>query len=57
MHRRLSRLNGEVVHHLDGRRQHARRDNIAHRGARLIGGVKRREERLHALKPVMFFVT
>ena len=35
--RRLGGLDGQIVHHLDGRRNNARGDDAAHRGANCLG--------------------
>src|SRR2546421_537634 len=46
VHRRLGRLDRQVVHHLDRSRQDARGDDPAHRRSGLVGRMERREQRL-----------
>ncbi len=50
MHRSFGRLNRQIIHHLDGCRQHARRNDIAHRRAGFVGSFERRQQRLHAFR-------
>ncbi len=52
VHRRLRRLNRQIVHHLDRRRQHARTNHVAYCRARFIRGRKRGQQRAHAFRPL-----
>ena len=45
-------LDREVVHHFDGRRQHSRGDDTAHRRACFVCGGKSGEQRSNALGPL-----
>ncbi len=48
-HRRLGRLDGQRVHHLDGGGHDAGRDDVGYRAAALAGGGVRGQQRMHHL--------
>ena len=52
VHSRFSGLDGEVVHHFNRSRQHARGDDPAHRGPGVARGSKRREQSMDAFGPL-----
>ena len=47
MHGRFGGLDGQRIHHLDGRRDDARADDLGDRGAAAHRSVERRQQRLH----------